>query len=71
MNANHRPKLKRLNADYAQLTGQPFSYFLCPILFKDEDVPLSQAHVVNKAFPDSSLTQTIQRQDVDSFYGAN
>jgi hypothetical protein len=43
--------------------------FFCPILYKDEDVRLCKAHIINQAFSSSSREWTIQRQDVDNFYG--
>ena len=66
-----RKKLEQLRADYTETTGQPFIHFYCPILFRDEDVPLCKAHIINKAFNDSSRAWTIQREDVDNFYGSN
>ena len=68
MNENFQQKLDMLNADYAQIKGQPFSHFFCPILFRDEDVELCKAHVVNQAFPEAPQDWTIQRKDVDNFY---
>lgn len=53
-----------------EVIGQPFSHFFCPVLFRDEDSPLCQAHIVNVAFPESSRRWTLQRQDVDNFYGS-
>ena len=49
-------KLDELNTDYAQIKGQAFSHFFCPILFRDEDVELCEAHIINQAFPDAALT---------------
>jgi len=65
-----KSKLEELRSDYTQVVGQPFSHFYCPVLWKDEDVPLCQAHIVNRAFPNSSRAWTVQRRDVDSFYGS-
>lgn len=65
-----KSKLQELRADYTQVKGQPFTHFYCPVLFKDEDVPLCQAHIINHFFPDSSRDWTVQRSDVDSFYGS-
>jgi len=62
-------KLSELSADYAQVTGRNFEHFMCPILFEDEDVELCQAHIVNRAF-DASKLVTIQRKDVDNWYGS-
>ena len=71
MNENiSKAKLAALNADYTKIKGQPFSYFFCPILFKDEDVPLCKAHIENQAFPEASQIWTVQRKDVDNFYGS-
>jgi hypothetical protein len=63
-------RLDELRADYAQIKGQPFSYFFCPILFQDEEVELCKAHIVNRAFPEAHPDWTIQRKDVDNFYGS-
>lgn len=62
-------KLELLRSDFAEVTGRPFEHFFCPVLFKDEDSPLCCAHIVNAAFPSSSQRWTLQRQDVDNFYG--
>lgn len=62
-------KLSRLKADYAAVTGKPFEHFFCPMLYADEDVELCQAHIVNRAFGASSRW-TVQRKDVDGFYGS-
>ncbi len=70
MNENFQQKLDVLNADYTQIKGQPFFHFFCPVLFKDENVPLCEAHIINQAFPDAPSDWTIQRKDVDNFYGA-
>jgi hypothetical protein len=70
MKINVKSKLQELRADYTQVAGQPFAHFYCPMLFRDEDVPLCQAHIINKPFPDSSRDWTVQRVDVDSFYGS-
>lgn len=71
MNENiQQTELDELNADYAQIKGQAFSYFFCPILFRDEDVELCKAHIINQAFPSAPSDWTVQRADVDNFYGA-
>ena len=71
MNADLQSKVERLRSDYTDLMGAPFSHFFCPLLFQDEDVPLCKAHIINHAFPNSSRTWTVQRKDVDNFYGSN
>jgi len=70
MSLGLQSKLERLRSDYSRVTGTPFSYFFCPVLFRDEDVTLSESHIVNVAFPDSPRAWTVQRKDVDSFYGS-
>jgi hypothetical protein len=64
-------KLERLRTDFSAVVGRPFSSFYCPILFKDEDVELCEAHIINKAFRNSPKNWTVQRRDVDHFYGAH
>jgi len=64
-------KLERLRNDYCSIRGQPFAYFFCPILGRDEDVPLCMGHIVNDAFPDSPRGWTVQRRDVDNSYGSH
>lgn len=66
-----KKRLHRLRRDYETVCGRPFSWFFCPILFRDEDVELCKGHLVNKAFPASSRRWTVQRKDVDNFYGRN
>jgi len=63
-------KLTQLRSDYATVVGRPFAHFYCPILFRDEDASLCRAHIINRAFRGSSRRWTIQREDVDSFYGS-
>jgi len=70
MSADFQAKLEKLRSDYHQVRGAPFSHFFCPVLFSDEDVPLCKAHIVNLVFPDSSRIWTVQRKDVDNFYGS-
>jgi len=55
-------------ADYQEVTGHAVSNFHCPILYRDEDVRLCAAHLVNAGFRDSPRTWTVQRHDVDSFF---
>jgi hypothetical protein len=70
LNTDVQAKLEKLKINYSQVKGQPFSHFFCPILFRDENVPLCKAHIVNEAFLNSARAWTIQRKDVDSFYGS-
>lgn len=70
MNEAGLSKLEELRADYEHVVGRRFENFYCPILFRDENVELCRAHVINKAFQGSDRGWTIQRSDVDSFYGS-
>jgi hypothetical protein len=63
-------KLQRLRADFQSIVGRPFDHFFCPVLFRDDVTALSRAHIINTAFRGSDRTWTIQRADVDGFYGA-
>lgn len=71
MKADVKSKLEKLRADYTQIRSHPFAHFYCPILFKDEETPLCQAHIINKAFRNSPRAWTVQRSDIDNFYGYN
>jgi hypothetical protein len=64
-------KLNELRRDFMEVQGRSFNHFFCPVLYTDEDVPLCKAHVVNKAFLNASRAWTVQRSDVDNFYGAH
>ena len=63
-------QLAKLKEDYNTVAGGPWNHFVCPMLHVDEDVPLIRAHVINKAFPNSDRSWTVQREDVDSFFGS-
>ncbi len=62
-------RLEGLRSDFQARSGTPFSHFYCPILFRDEQVALCRAHIVNGSFADSARKWTVQREDVDNFYG--
>jgi hypothetical protein len=63
-------RLTALRNDFGEVTGRAFDYFYCPILYQDEPTALCRGHVFNEAFPETDRTWTVQRRDVDSFYGA-
>ncbi len=69
MNEQGMRRLESHRADYANITGQPFQHFFCPILFVDEDVELTRGHVINKDFKGAPGIWAIQRTDVDNFFG--
>jgi hypothetical protein len=62
-------KITRLRDDFKKVKGYSFNHFFCPILFKDEETELCKGHIINQAFRDSARTWTVQRKDVDGFYG--
>lgn len=70
VNEDTAKKLAVLRADYESVTCHTFAHFYCPVLFRDDPVPLSHAHIINTAFPDSDRRWTIQRADVDNFFGS-
>lgn len=70
MNRTDLKKLEGLRSDYASVVGVPFESFYCPVTFRDDDTELCRAHLVNQAFVHASRRWTIQRKDVDGFYGA-
>ena len=63
--------LASLKDDFNSITGRNWSHFHCPILQVDEDVELCRAHVINASFPNSNRAVTVQRKDVDNFYGTH
>jgi hypothetical protein len=63
-------RLDALRQDFANVAGRPFEHFFCPFLFVDEQAELCKAHIVNDAFPGSSRQWTLQRKDVDNFFGS-
>ena len=70
MAATIERKLDELRSDYEAVTGSTFSHFYCPILFQDDATKLCKAHIVNQAFAESSRAWTVQRTDIDGFYGS-
>src|SRR5207244_1558418 len=69
MSIDIKPRLNKFREDYKEQAGSEFQYFFCPVLFRDEDVELCAAHIINKDFPKTSRRWTVQRKEVDSFYG--
>jgi len=63
-------EIERLRDDYQLITGDRFDWFHCPILFRDEHTELCRAHVVNQGFVGATKAWTVQRKDVDNFYGS-
>lgn len=71
MKSEFKIKLQKINDDFEEVIGKSPHHFFCPILLKDEKAELCQAHIINQAFPNSPRAWTIQRKDVDNFYGTN
>ena len=69
MSVQLQKRLEDLRSDHESVTGSPFEHFLCPILFRDDDTELCRAHVINKSFQESDRSWTVQRADVDAWYG--
>ena len=61
-------RLRDLRADFKEVMGEPFHHFYCPVLFLDDEAELCKAHIVNAVFA-GSTRWTVQRKDVDNFYG--
>ena len=64
-----KKRLESLRADYAAVAGFPFRHFFCPIMWADEDADLCRGHIVNKSFRDTDRSWTVQRADVDNWFG--
>ncbi len=65
-----KAKLAELRRDFEAVAGHAFRHFYCPVLYRDEEVPLCQAHIVNQVFPGACRRWTVQRKDVDNFFGS-
>ena len=70
MNVQMQRRLEDLRTDHETVTGSSFKHFLCPILFRDDDTELCRAHVINRSFQESDRSWTVQRADVDAWYGS-
>lgn len=69
MDASAQARLDKLRDDFREVTGKDFRHFFCPITFRDEPGDLCKGHIVNSAFAGAPNDWTIQRADVDNFYG--
>jgi len=70
VNREIRARLDSLRADYESVAGQPFEHFYCPVLFQDDDVAVCKGHLVSQAFGSDLGKWTVQRRDVDNFFGS-
>lgn len=62
-------RLETLQNDFESIAGARFRHFYCPMLYCDENAALCKAHIINSALPESARNWTVQRKDVDNFYG--
>ncbi len=60
-----------MRSDFEEVTGKRFNHFFCPLLLIDEKCELCEAHIINKVFPNTARSWTIQRKDVDGFFGSH
>jgi hypothetical protein len=58
--------LEQLRQDYCETKGKPFTWFFCPMLFKDEPVETCEGDVIGEPYINTRITQ---RKDVDNFFG--
>lgn len=70
MRLNVRERLEKQNQDFFSVTGSPIGHFFCPYLHVDEPAELCKAHTVNSAFGGCDRSWSVQRADLDNFYGA-
>ena len=62
-------KLELFNKSYEETTGIRFTHFYCPFLLLDEKTEIIEAHIINQAFNNTARSWTIQRKDIDGFFG--
>ena len=70
MNSNVEWRLRELKRDYESTEHRPWKHFFCPVLYRDEETELCRGHIINEAFKDADRSWTIQRSDVDGYYGS-
>ena len=66
---NLQAKLEALRSDFTAVSGRPFHFFYCPLLLADEPGEICCGHLINRALSNASRRWTVQRTDVDNFYG--
>ena len=69
MKAEIQKRLELLKTDYESVSNRTWQHFFCPILYQDERTELCRGHVINQAFDDSDRSWTVQRKDVDNYFG--
>ena len=70
MNSNVERRLRELKRDYESTEHRSWKHFFCPVLYRDEESELCRGHIINEAFKDADRSWTIQRSDVDGYYGS-
>lgn len=63
-------RAERLRADFEDVSGTSSQHFYCPVLFTAEVTILCKAHLINQGFKNASRKWTVQRADVDNFFGS-
>ena len=71
MNGQIVSRVKSLRVDFESVAGNPFQHLFSPILFKDKRSQLCRAQVINRKFRNSDLSRTIQRADVEAWFGTS
>jgi hypothetical protein len=71
MNEAGLRKLSALRANYYSVAGRACEHFFCPLLFSDEATRVCRGHIINEKFRGSDPAWTIQRADVDGFFGTH
>ena len=70
LSASLQGRLAALRRDYRSATGTSFQHFFCPILRTDDEARLCRAHVINQKFDGADPAWTVQRADVDAWFGS-
>ena len=70
LSASLQRRLAALRRDYQSATGTSFQHFFCPILWTDDEARLCRAHVINQKFDGADPAWTVQRADVDAWFGS-
>ena len=71
MNSELKARLAKLNDNCGYVHDYSVQHFFCPILYRDDRVALCKGHVINRYFRNSSRVWTVQRSDIDHFYGSH
>lgn len=70
METDFQALVEKIRRDFETVSGSQVNHFYCPILYRDEEVELCKAHIVNEGIKGAPRHWTVQRADVDSFFGS-